>query len=149
MSTTAPATTIATTLSEALGLTLERARAFGAREAGRSPIFAQNLRRDGLEALGKLGLPGPSDEEWRYTSVATLARRLPATVLAAAVPGAGNLAARAALAALGPLGVAGRNHHQLPGSRSTRSRASRPLRPSSSRSGSASCAVTSRTPSSR
>ena len=113
MSATAPATTIATTLSEVLGPTLERGRAFGAREAGRSPLFAQNLRRDGLEALGKLGLPRPSDEEWRYTSVATLAKRLPATVVSDLVPGAGNLAARSALAALGPLGVAGRKHHQL------------------------------------
>jgi len=113
LSATAPVPTIAATLAEALALTLERARAFGAREAGRSPLFAQNLRRDGLEALGKLGFPGPSDEEWRYTSVATLARRLPATAVTDLVPGAGNLAARSALAALGPLGVAGRKHHQL------------------------------------
>ena len=113
MSATAPATPVPATLSEGLGVTLERARAFGEREAGRSPLFAQNLRRDGLEALGRLGLPSPSDEEWRYTSVATLARRLPAAVLADAVPGAGNLAARSALVALGPLGVAGRKNHQL------------------------------------
>lgn len=111
MSASAP--TLASALSEGAGATIERARALAAREAGKSPLFVRNLRRDGLEALGTLGLPGPSDEEWRYTSVATIARRLPAAALAAGAPGARDLAARSALAALGPLGVAGRKHHQL------------------------------------
>jgi Fe-S cluster assembly protein SufD len=113
------AASLATTLSEGVGTAIERGRAFGAREASRSPLFVQNLRRDGLEALGKLGLPRPSDEEWRYTSVAALAKRLPDFFPAAAAPGLspatteGRPAARAALAALGPLGVAGRANHQL------------------------------------
>jgi len=107
------ATAPAPTLAAGLEATLARARAFAAREAGRSPLHVQNLRRDGLEALGRLGFPGPSDEEWRYTSVATLAKRLPATVDVDAAAGAANLAARSALAALGPLGLAGPKLHQL------------------------------------
>ncbi len=116
MSASAPAATLATALSDASGAALERARAFGAREASRSPLFVQNLRREGLEALGKLGLPRPSDEEWRYTSVATVARRLPDFVSAAAAQGAclpASPAARAALAFLGPLGVASGALHRL------------------------------------
>lgn len=113
MSAAAPVPTVAATLAEGVGATLERARSFAAREAGRSPLFVQDLRRDGLEALAATGLPGPSEEEWRYTSVATIARRLPAAVLLEAAPGARDLAARSALAALGPLGVSGRRHHQL------------------------------------
>lgn len=119
MSAAAPAPTLATALSEGLDAALERARAFGALEAGHSPLFAQNLRRDGLEALGRLGLPGPSDEEWRYTSVPTLARRLPDFVRAGTgrgpgpPPSAASPAARSALASLGPLGVSGRRSHQL------------------------------------
>ena len=109
----AAAPTLAATLAEGVGAALERARALAAREEARSPLFVRNLRRDGLEALGTMGLPGPSDEEWRYTSVATIARRLPAASLAEGAPGARDLAARSALAALGPLGVAGRKHHQL------------------------------------
>ena len=34
----------------------------------------------GLEALGRLGFPRPSDEEWRYTSVATVASARPSLV---------------------------------------------------------------------
>ena len=125
MSASSPATTLATALSEGTGTVVERARAFGAREAATSPLFIQNLRRAGREALGRLGLPRPSDEEWRYTAVATIARRLPDFVPADAGPGVSSAssarassagasaAARAALAALGPLGVAGRKHHQL------------------------------------
>ncbi|MFN7986474.1 MAG: Fe-S cluster assembly protein SufD [Thermoanaerobaculia bacterium] len=112
----ATAAPLATVLSEATGAAVEKARAFGARETSRSPLFVQNLRRDGLEALGTLGLPRPGDEEWRYTSVATLARRLPDFVPAAAVQGAcppASAAARAALASLGPLGVERKAHHQL------------------------------------
>jgi Fe-S cluster assembly protein SufD len=113
LSASAPAPTVAEALAEGVGAALERARAFAAREAGRSPLFVQNLRHDGLEALGTMGLPGPSHEEWRYTSVATIARRLPVASLAERAPGARDLAARSALAALGPLGVSGRKHHQL------------------------------------
>ena len=126
MSATAPAATLATTLSEGLRASLDQGWAFGARQASASPLFVQNLRHDGLEALGKLGFPRPSDEEWRYTSVATIARRLPDFVPADAGPGAsaspassarassaGASSARAALAALGPLAVSGRKHHQL------------------------------------
>ncbi|MBK8595536.1 MAG: Fe-S cluster assembly protein SufD [Holophagales bacterium] len=81
-----------------------------------SPLFVQNLRHEGLEALGRLGLPRPSDEEWRYTSVATLEKRLPEFVPAVARSGARPAAseeARAAVASLGPIGVAGRRLHQL------------------------------------
>ncbi len=121
MSASAPATTLATALSEGTGGALERARAFGAREAATSPLFLQNLRRAGADALGRLGFPRPSDEEWRYTSVATLTRRLPGfygpdAVLGASAspaPSARSSAARAALSSLGPLGLAGRNPHQL------------------------------------
>lgn len=116
MSASAPAAPLATVLSEATAAVVESARSFGAREGSRSPLFVQNLRRDGLEALGKLGLPRPSDEEWRYTSVATVARRLPDLISAAAGQGAcppASAAARAALASLGPLGVERKAHHQL------------------------------------
>jgi Fe-S cluster assembly protein SufD len=81
-----------------------------------SPLFVQNLRHEGLEALGRLGLPRSSDEEWRYTSVATLAKRLPDFVPAVAASGvrpAASVAALAALASLGPLGAAGRTPHLL------------------------------------
>jgi Fe-S cluster assembly protein SufD len=112
LSAAAPAPTIAATLAEGAGAAVESARQHAAREAGGSPPFVQNLRREGLEALGALGLPRPSDEEWRYTSVATIARRLPQLLGAAPARGA-SAAAREALAALGPLAVAGKAHHQL------------------------------------
>ena len=108
----AAAPTLAETLAGAAGTAVERARAFGAREDARSPLFVRNLRREGLEALGRLGLPRPSDEEWRYTSVATIARSLPELLAAAPAPGASS-AAREALGWLGPLAVAGKAHHQL------------------------------------
>jgi len=121
LSATPPAATLAKSLSDGLQATLERGRVFGAREAAASPLFVQNLRRDGLEALGKLGLPRSSDEEWRYAGVATIARRLPDFVGAGEARGAsaspvsspGGSPARTAIAALGPLGIAGRNPHQL------------------------------------
>ncbi|MBI5443924.1 MAG: Fe-S cluster assembly protein SufD, partial [Deltaproteobacteria bacterium] len=106
----------ATTLSEGLRAALDDARAFGAMKAAASPPFVQNLRRDGLEALGRLGLPRSSDEEWRFSSVATVARRLPDFVSAAAAPDVGpptSPAARAVLATFGPLCGPGWRHHQL------------------------------------
>lgn len=81
-----------------------------------APHFVQGLKRDGLETFGRLGIPRPSDEEWRYTSVATLGKRLPDFVPAEAAGGAGPAASRASrdvVASLGPLGVAGQKHHQL------------------------------------
>lgn len=115
MSATAAAPSAAATLAEATAGAVEAARAHGLREADGSPLFVRNLRRDGLETLGRLGLPRPSDEEWRYTSVATIARRLPGLLAPGAAPGAAPAvpAARDALARLGPLAVAGRAHHQL------------------------------------
>jgi len=113
------ATVLAETLAEGTGVALERARLHAAREAAASPLFVQNLRRDGLEALGKLGLPRPSDEEWRYTNVATDARRLADLLPSAAAPGAlpgGSAAAsapRGALACFGPLAVERKGQHQL------------------------------------
>ncbi len=116
MSASTPATALTTALAEGLDSVLERARALATREAETSPLFVQALRRAGTEALAKLGLPRPTDEEWRYTNVAMLARRLPAFVPAGASSGALpaiSSVARAAMAALGPLGVGGRKHHQL------------------------------------
>lgn len=107
---------VSSALAEGVGPTLESAKAFGQGEAGRSPLFVQNLRRAGLDALGRLGLPRPSDEEWRYTSVSGMARRFPGMAGRSAAPPAHSgpsAAARAALASLGPLGVAGRKNHQL------------------------------------
>lgn len=111
MSATASAPPVAEALAGATALSVERARAHAASADPSSPLFVRNLRRDGLEALAKLGLPRPSDEEWRYTSVATLARRLPDFASAAAAPA--SPAVREALARLGPLAVAGKAHHQL------------------------------------
>ena len=108
MSASSPATVLATALPEGTGTVVERARAFGAREAATSPLFVQNLRRAGLESLGKLGLPRPSDEEWRYTSVATVARRLPDFVGADAAHGASLRSFRTGLVA-GPPRLAPRS----------------------------------------
>lgn len=113
MSASAPTATLATALSEGTVSALERARAFGAREAATSPLFVQNLRRAGADALGRLGLPRPSDEEWRYTSVAALARQLPVMADAGAAPAVKTASARSALASLGPIGVAGRSQPRL------------------------------------
>ncbi|MBK6406585.1 MAG: Fe-S cluster assembly protein SufD [Holophagales bacterium] len=113
MSASAPTATLATALSEGTASALERARAFGAREAATSPLFVQNLRRAGADALGRLGFPRPSDEEWRYTSVAALARQLPAMADTGPAPAGKTSSARSALASLGPIGVAGRSQPQL------------------------------------
>ncbi len=43
-------------------------------EGARAPHFLQHLREDALAAFGRLGLPGPDDEEWRYTNVAPLVK---------------------------------------------------------------------------
>jgi Fe-S cluster assembly protein SufD len=110
------ATAVFSALAEGAGATLEGARAFGAAEAGHSPLFVQNLRRAGLDALGRLGLPRPSDEEWRYTSVAGIVRRLPGMAGpsgAAPARSGPSPAARGVLSSLGRLGVAGRKCHQL------------------------------------
>jgi Fe-S cluster assembly protein SufD len=124
LSASSPATVLATALPDGTGTVVERARDFGVRAAATSPLFVQNLRRAGLESLEKLGFPRPSDEEWRYTRVGTIARRLPEFVDADAgqsaspasssrASSAGASSARSALAALGPLAIAGRKHHQL------------------------------------
>ncbi|MBI4376209.1 MAG: Fe-S cluster assembly protein SufD [Elusimicrobia bacterium] len=36
-------------------------------------IWLRDLRRDALDRFSKLGLPGPSEEDWRHTSVAPIA----------------------------------------------------------------------------
>jgi len=43
-------------------------------EGAKAPLFLRRLREEGLAAFGRLGFPGPDDEEWRYTSVAPVAR---------------------------------------------------------------------------
>jgi Fe-S cluster assembly protein SufD len=42
-------------------------------KGARAPLFLRRLREEGVAAFGRLGLPGPEDEEWRYTNVAPLA----------------------------------------------------------------------------
>lgn len=116
MSATATAPSLAEALASGTAAALEGARALAAREAGGSPLFVRNLRSDGFDALARLGLPRPSDEEWRYTSVATIARRLPELVPPGVSPGgpaAASPAALAALASLGPLGAEGQARHRL------------------------------------
>lgn len=116
LSATAAAPPAAEALAAATASALGAARALEARDASDLPRFVRNLRRDGLEALGKLGLPRPSDEEWRYTSVATLARRLPDLLAAGAARGASptvSAAAREALACFGPLAGEKRGLHAL------------------------------------
>lgn len=106
MSATAPAMPAAAALAAATAAALAGSRALDARDAAELPLFARNLRRDGQESLARLGLPRPSDEEWRYTSVAALARRLP-DLLPAGAPRGGSptvsAAARGALSCFGPL----------------------------------------------
>ena len=107
---------LAATLAEATGAAVESARAHAAREAVRSPLFVANLRRDGLEALARLGLPGPSDEEWRYANVAALARRLPALLPSPAAREASPAptdAPRAALDCFSALAAGSRGPHRL------------------------------------
>ena len=43
-------------------------------EGAKAPLFLRRLREEGVAAFGRLGFPGPDDEEWRYTSVAPVAR---------------------------------------------------------------------------
>ena len=73
MSATALAMPAAEALSAATASALDGSRALDARDGAELPLFVRNLRRDGQESLARLGLPRPSDEEWRYTSVAAIA----------------------------------------------------------------------------
>lgn len=116
MSATALAIPAAEALSAATASALDGSRALDARDGGELPLFVRNLRRDGQESLARLGLPRPSDEEWRYTSVAAIARRLPDLLSAGAGPGASpaaSAAAREALSRLGPLAVERKGLHVL------------------------------------
>lgn len=116
MSATAPATSAAEALAEATASALAASHALDARDGAEFPLFARNLRHDGQEALGRLGLPRPSEEEWRYTSVAAIARRLPDLIAAGAAPGAPPAASAAALEALscfGPLADERKGFHVL------------------------------------
>jgi Fe-S cluster assembly protein SufD len=45
-------------------------------EGSKAPLFLRRLREEGLAAFGRLGFPGPDDEEWRYTNVAPVAKGL-------------------------------------------------------------------------
>ncbi len=116
MSATALAMPAAEALSAATASALDGSRALDARDGAELPLFVRNLRRDGQESLARLGLPRPSDEEWRYTSVAAIARRLPDLLSAGAGPGASpsaSAAAREALSYFGPLAAERKGLHVL------------------------------------
>jgi len=53
---------------------LASAEHFQRSEGGKAPLFLRRLREEGISAFGRLGFPGPDDEEWRYTNVAPVAR---------------------------------------------------------------------------
>ena len=116
MSATAPAPTVSEAIAAATAAALAGSRALDERDAEALPLFARNLRRDGQEALGRLGLPRLADEEWRYTSVAALARRLPDLLPASAARGGSptvSAAAREALSCFGPLSAERKGLHVL------------------------------------
>lgn len=116
MSATALAMPAAEALSAATASALDGSRALDARDGAELPLFVRNLRRDGQESLARLGLPRPSDEEWRYTSVAAIARRLPDLLSAGAGPGASpsaSAAAHEALSCFGPLAAERKGLHVL------------------------------------
>jgi Fe-S cluster assembly protein SufD len=103
-------------LSAATASALDGARALDARVAAELPPVVRNLRRDGQESLARLGLPRPSDEEWRYTSVVALARRLPDLLSAGAGPDGSptaSAAARKAISCFGPLAAERKGLHVL------------------------------------
>ena len=54
--------------------------------AGAGIEWLDKLRSDGLARFGKLGLPGPRDEAWKYTNLTRMGRTRFVTCLAGAEP---------------------------------------------------------------